>query len=781
MSARAAPSRLFDVARAPLPHALIEFARQAGVSLGGDVASCGRGETGLTGRYSTPAALDRLLRGAPCGYVMLDPATVLIRRAPAPAPIAPPPRKPDAPASIVVVTASRRPEALERSALSVTALDHQELRQSRSHDLSDISVDVVGLTVTNLGTGRDKLLLRGLSDGVFTGATQSNVALYLDDLPITYNAPDPALRLTDIERVEIVRGPQGALYGGGAIGGVVRLLQRQPSTEAFSGSASLEAAGTQRGGESGAGDLMVNIPLLDHRAAVRLVGYSESGGGYIDNPALGLKDVNRTRRVGARLTGVLDLSPVWRLKLGAIDQSVTSTDAQYAIETASPLSRNNRVREPYQNDFDELTASLQGGLGWGELKASVGLIHHQTDTRFDASADAAVFGLPAASPTAYDEHRRINLWVGELTARSHETGRWRWIAGLFAARDEDTITSTVGAPNAITSSYREDRTDERLELAGFGEVTYRPWPALALTVGLRSVQSQISVDSLVRQPSTASAGRAYSGRIAYSGASPKVALAYQYSPQILFYAQVAEGYRPGGFNTGGPAGQAFNASSPGSIQRIFSWDSAWTIEGGMKASLFRHRLTLHIGGYETLWSNIQTDQFSSYRLPYTVNVGDGQIQGLEVEAALRFGERWTARLGGIIASPQLTRELNPNFQSKGDAGLPGVPAQSYNAALSYRRDLGSRIAFTAESRFAYVGRSNLTFDAQTQAGMGGYFTGRLSAGLERGRWRLAAYLDNPGDVRANTFAFGNPFSFPQARQSTPLRPRTFGLSLGADF
>lgn len=780
-AARAAPSRLFDVARAPLPRALIDLARQAGVSLGGDIPSCGRGAVGLKGRYTVTGALERLLLEAPCGFVMLDPTTALIRRNPSlPSSTSAADSPIDPATSTVVVTATRRPEVLERSALSITALGHERLGAAGIHDLSDASVDVVGLTVTNLGPGRDKLLLRGLSDGVFTGSTQSSVALYLDDLPLTYNAPDPGLRLTDIDRVEIVRGPQGALYGGGAIGGVVRILPQRPSTEAFGGVVSVETSETQRGRSSGAAEAILNAPLLAGRGAIRLVGYSEIDGGYIDNAALGQKDINRTRRIGGRLSALLDLSPIWRLSLNGVGQTITSADGQYVTGNGGSLTRKSGLPEAYENDFSEVGLSLQGAMGWGTLKGSISLVRHRTDTHFDASDEALLFDPSAATGGGYDEHRRINLLVGELMARGHDIGRWRWTGGVFLARDEDQIATSVGEPIGATLFYREDRTDERLEVAGFGEVRYQISHRLELTAGARGVVSQISVKSSVSQPSLTLATRAYSGQLTYAGVAPKLALAFQYRRGTLLYVQVAQGYRPGGFNTGVPLGQAFDTPGVAGIQRVFAPDSAWTLEGGVKAGLFDRRVVVHLAAYATSWSNIQTDQFSAFRLPYTVNVGDGLIEGAELETAARLSDRWTLRVGGILADPQLTHERNPNFLSKGDAGLPGVPARSFNVGLSYRREMGWGV-LTADAKFAYIGRSNLTFDAQIRSGMGGYSTGRLTAGMEVQRWRLAAFLDNPGDVRGNTFAFGNPFKFLEERQSTPLRPRTFGMSLVAIF
>jgi iron complex outermembrane receptor protein len=763
----------------PTARALLALAGQAGVSIGGDITGCS-GKGGLSGSYSLDTALDLLLHDSSCTYVLIDARTVLIRRRPLPTIHDKPPVPVQLPE--VVVTAPRRPTLLTNAPLSISVEDGARLSGARLHDINELATDVVGLTVTNLGPGRDKILLRGLSDGGFTGSTQSSVSLYLDDLPITYNAPDPGLRLTDIDRVEIVRGPQGALYGGGAIGGVVRIIPAAPSTAKFAGSASVDVAVTKSGAPSIAGDLMLNIPVLDGRGAVRLAAYSETDGGYIDNPALGLRDVNKTARVGLRLSGVLDLDARWRLSLSGVTQTINTADGQYVTDPAGGLTKSAMLREPYENDFSDISATLQGAFWWGEVKAAVGLIHHRLDTRFDASLGLQLFDPAATGPGAYDEQRRINLAVADLTVRSRDTGRLRWVAGVFLARGEDDIASVIG-PASLGASplYREDRTDERLETAIFAEGSYRLAPRLDLTIGLRTVVSQLAVKSTVTQPALSAATRKFSDRDVFTGASPKIALAYRLARSTTTYVQFAEGYRAGGFNTGGPIGQVFDVPGLGVVQHNFRPDSAWTLEGGVNANLFARRMTLHAAAYRTHWSSIQTDQFSSFRLPYTTNVGDGDIQGVEIEAAARPSADWTVKAGAIFAEPQLALRRNPNFLSNADAGLPGVPSRSFNLSANFRHPLGERLALTASARFAYVGRSNLTFDDQTRAAMGGYVTGRLQVGVETGALRVVGYVDNPANIHGDTFAFGNPFGFLFQGQSTPLRPRTAGLAISADF
>ncbi|HQR90697.1 MAG TPA: Plug domain-containing protein, partial [Caulobacter sp.] len=227
-----------QIAAKPVQAALIDFALQSNLSLGGDLEACRGFAPALFGRMSQKAALDRILTQSGCGFALADPRTILILKVT-------PQRASRAVVEAatvlglgeVVVTAQRYPNLPGRTPYAISVISGTTLQREAFTSLADLSAQVAGMTVTNLGPGRDKILLRGLSDGAFTGQTQSMVALYLDDVPITDSAPDPDLRLADIERVEVMRGPQGTLYGGGSLGGVVRTATRKPDLDRYQANA----------------------------------------------------------------------------------------------------------------------------------------------------------------------------------------------------------------------------------------------------------------------------------------------------------------------------------------------------------------------------------------------------------------------------------------------------------------------------------------------------------------------------------------------------------------
>ena len=265
--------------------ALIDLGLQTNISVLG-TSNCGSGgRTSLSGRFTLDEALARLLSGAPCRYRIVDPQTVRITGEPPlqPPPTPAPPPRPPALVAEIVVTATKRPVAMDRLPAGVSAISGQQIAATGTVDIGRTVGQLAGVLTTNLGPGRDKLLIRGLSDGAFTGRTRSTVGTYLDEAPINYNAPDPDLRLVDIERIEIVRGPQGALYGSGALAGVYRIVTRKPDLQRVAGGVTGYLSTTRGGDQSYDVDGFLSLPIVKDRIAARLVAYGDVQGGYLDN------------------------------------------------------------------------------------------------------------------------------------------------------------------------------------------------------------------------------------------------------------------------------------------------------------------------------------------------------------------------------------------------------------------------------------------------------------------------------------------------------------------
>ncbi|RZJ41944.1 MAG: TonB-dependent receptor, partial [Brevundimonas sp.] len=318
----------------------------------------------------------------------------------------------------------------------------------------------------------------------------------------------------------------------------------------------------------------------------------------------------------------------------------------------------------------------------------------------------------------------------------------------------------------------EVRDDGLEEAAVFGEVSYDLTPSLTLTAGGRFY---IFDYDAVSDVAFRTGQRHFEGARRTTGFSPKLGLDYRAGDHVSVYALISQGHRTGGFNTAGPQSQAF-AGGPSNPAREYEGDTLWNYEVGAKALLWDGRVQARVAAFAADWRNIQSDQFLRNGLSYAVNVGDGDNRGVEIEANWKPTIDLEIRANALLADPRITRP-SAAFNSRGDAGLPGVPSVSANVNMAWRKPIGRGLNGFVEGSLAYVGASRLTFDAERRYRMGDYVTGRISTGFETERWAVVAFVENPFNTAANTFSFGDPFRLPEALATTPLRPRTVGITL----
>jgi iron complex outermembrane receptor protein len=759
--------------------ALIDLGLQANISILGTSACGAGGRVQLSGAYTLEQALDRLLDDAPCRYRIVDTRTVrIIPMLPREASAVPrESARTQTVISELVVTATKRPAALGRLPAGVSVLGRDQIQATRSLDPGFTTGQLAGVLSTNLGPGRDKLLIRGLSDGAFTGRTRSTVSTYLDDTPINYNAPDPDLRFVDIDRIEVVRGPQGALYGSGAIAGIYRIVTAKPDPERFAVGASVGLSTTRGGDASHELDGYLNIPLVKDRAALRIAAYEDVQGGYLDNVNLRIANVDQTRRDGGRAALTVRFSDSWRFDVMLATQHLRSNDTQYVTPDNINGMRSNRVREAHNNDFSLATARIAGDFDWGSVTSTLSYVHHVFSSQYDASA---VFATTGAFPSreselgAFVEATRSNMLVQDLVVRSPGAGRLNWLVGLYAARTLEHSPSelTIPQPGRVGTLYTERRKDKLNELALYGEATYALGGGWTGSLGGRVFESRVrtTADLLINAPYQP---RSYINAKTFNGISPKISLQREFSNGDLIYGLITEGYRPGGFNTSG-------FLPIRAMRETFRPDRLRNYEVGAKIRRLDNRLTVRAAAYYDDWDDIQSDRYRQSGLSYTANVSDARILGLETEVGYEWPFGFALQLNGLLASSR-TRNPNPEFQEPVTRGLPGVPETSGGVLATYQRSLGDDVTLRLIGEAAYIGRADLSFDETLPRKMGHYMRVRLSAEVAKDAWRLAAFVTNPFDDEGDTFAYGNPFSFKEVRQVTPQRPRTIGIRLAADF
>lgn len=754
-------------------------------------SACGPdGRAGLSGRYTLSQALARLLAGAPCSWRIVDAKTVRVtpleRRPQAAGPATPA-------VTELLVTARRRPERLDVLPAGVSVVSGEQLFATGAYDVRDTAGQLVGVLTTNLGPGRDKLLMRGLSDGAFTGRARSTVSTYLDDAPINYNAPDPDLRLTDIERVETLRGPQGALYGSGALAGVYRIVANKPDPERYAAGLSGIASTTEGGSASYVTEGYANLPLANGRAAVRLVAYYDDLGGYLDNVSLRLSNVDSTTREGGRAALRIALSDNWTLDVSAVAQRLQSRDTQYVTQTVTnprAAVRANQVREASSNNFTQGAFTLRGALGGADIAATTSYVQHDFSNLYDASSAASSFDT-GATLGIYSEAARIRRFVQDVLVTSTGSGPVSWLVGAYGSTSVERTPGALDilAPPIAAAAiprlvrvYEEDRRDHLHEIAVYGEAAWRLAPGWTLSAGARGSRSALEVKSTIAgAPPTEPRDIRASSR--FTGFSPKVSLQYEFMDGNLVYALYSEGFRPGGVNS-------TNFLTVNSTRTSYEPDRLQNFELGAKGRFDDGRLVLRGAAFYDLWSNIQSDQYRQNGLAYTANVGDGHIQGFEAEAAYETDFGLSLQANALYSAPKFT-SVNLDFlksQPGGDftktqlgSGLPGAPRWSGGLLARYDRPLAHGFSLRLAAQASYVGPARLSFDPTFSARTDAVWDASLIADLVARRWSAGLFVTNPAGSAGNTFAYGNPFTFGQVRQVTPQRPRTVGVRLSTAF
>ena len=794
-------ARWFNLPAQPLAKALIQFGLQADLSIGyRGLDFHGQKSLALVG-YDTPqSALSRILKDSDFSFEIVDAETIrIVKRGPKPAPArtpapvkvaTPSPPKTDTSDWIgeILVTVTKRPEELQAIPYSAVAITGDDLTDAGASTTRALTSMVAGVTATDVGVGRDKFAIRGLSDSAFSGHTQSTVGLYLDETRVTFNAPDPGLQLVDIDRIEVVRGPQGTLYGAGSIGGLIRIITNKPVLDRFQAFASGELATTESGGPTEATQAMVNIPLVTDKFGLRIVGYGRHNGGYIDDIRLGTKNINRTNIAGGRLTARWDIGSRWSVQSATTYQSIVARDTQYYDASLAPLTRANYVAEPHDNDFFDTSVLINAELPWATLVSSTAYVRQSVHSRYDASlAIPAILGLPVTT-SPFDEYSLYRTIDHETRLSSAPGKRFHWLLGGFISHRDDEYDTDLSLPLAggdLESAYSEHRTDNGDEFALFGEITYDLTDKWSLTAGLRSFHWTLTVTS--QTDGTANIQPAsVNGVNRKNGVTPKAVISFKPKPDVLIYALASKGFRLGGVNVDSPISTGSGEPDEhGATVSNFASDTLYNFELGAKTAWFNHRLIANGAIYYTIWNNIQSDQIRPTGFIYTINAGDAIDYGLELDITARPIDSLELH-GSLFLNNADLSSLLPSLGASNDGRLPGAPAVAFGLSATYNLDFGNGWLGTVSGDFSWTGHSQLVFQHQTNPLVARrYRIGNLRFSLSRGHWHLGLYVDNVANDRSNIFPFGNPFSARDVTQSqtgffqkTPPRPRTFGVRFG---
>lgn len=725
----------------------------------------------------------------------------------------------------IIVTAQKRAQVLIDVPQSITVVAGGTLEQQHANSFQDYLKLVPGLDLDQSRAGEGRLILRGIN----TGGVASTVGVYIDETPFGSSsglvngavlAGD--FDTFDLNRIEVLRGPQGTLYGASSLSGVLRFITNAPSTAGLElrARAGLEAV---KGGDLGYNaDAVLNVPLAP-TVAVRVSGNYRKDGGFIDSIGTGgsdvTKNINGDRSYGGRASLLFKPSDAASFRLTAIGQNIDA-DAPSTIEadpvTLRPL--HGLSQSQFVPQFSNLHYRVYNGtgnfdLGFANLTSSTSYATQKQRERIDftnaleplltAPQEFGGLGLP---PNDFFEAQDTNLKKFTQEVRlSSQTHLADWLVGAyytnekgligqnFVAVEPGTLTPidltpflgplTLGSAT-VTSRYRE--------LAGFADATFHFGPQFDLELGGRYSHNKQSAHETTNGVLAGGANDFPVDRSSENVFTYSVAPKFKPNKNTSIYARVAKGFRPGGPNVL-PGGVPI----PPDVPLIFHSDSVISWEAGVKSESADHRFSVDAAAFHINWKNIQLFTTVS-GFGVNTNGSSAKSDGFEFTAAVRPVPGLTLSANGAYTNARLTGDTPPSVGGRNGDQLPFTPKFTLSLNGDYGWHVSQGVRAHVGASWRHVSGQTATYDIDFVTAYGrqrhvpAYAVVDLNAGVDFGRFDIEAYVKNLGNSHGITSTTALTVFGPTPDTGFPLnpggaigtgiiRPRTVGVSLGVHY
>jgi iron complex outermembrane receptor protein len=723
----------------------------------------------------------------------------------------------------IVVTADRHVGTVQSTPISVTAISGDELQAQGITSASEVGAETPGISEHNSGPGQTEYEMRGISSA---GGTSPTVGFYLDDVPLTPAAQslegkvviDP--NLYDINRVEVLRGPQGTLYGSSSMGGTIRLITNQPDTHEFGASGQVTGSDTQDGGANYGVNAMVNLPLINDHLAIRIVGTDNYTSGWIDRivvspfplPTNGgftrgdvlaapvvadHKDVNWEREESVR--GSVLWQPVDGLTITptVMYQKITQGGPNYVDAPSPGVSYEAHyqpfdINEPYSDTFTLTTLPIKydfDSIEVASITAHYNRNSHLVQDTSEIGQDFldALIGIPGVSyatagPLISYETDHTGQTSEEFRLSSTGSAPLQWVAGAFY-EDYDAhtligtgtpgpaaqalLTSVFGGPSYFNLAFENILK----QYAGFGEVSYQVGP-LKATAGLRYYSYQQN-ETLTPGGGLVTGGAPPEFDAVPSkahGVNPKYNLAYEPNKDLTVYVEAAKGFRPGGVNSPAPVTCPKNALQ-------YDPDSLWSYELGEKARFLDDRVTINSAVYFEDWTNIQQLFTEKCGVVVTSNAGTAHVYGAEMEAAAKLTQKITLS-NGLGLTHAFIAESPPGSAFAAGERVQNVPSVTNTTSIAYTQPVLPNYDLVFRATNVYTGDStDPSFSPITEIPSRDIANLRLGL-VGTNRLSVFLFVDNVTDKRAYLNDPEEIFTFvPSMNRVTTNQPRTIGVQL----
>ncbi len=743
----------------------------------------------------------------------------------------------------IVVTAEKRESTVQKTPISMTAISGDALAEKGISSVEQLVGTIPGVSMRSGGPGETEYEMRGLSS---QGGSSPTVGFYLDETPMSPPANslngkvviDPDLY--DLSRVEVLRGPQGTLYGSGSMGGTIKLVTNSPKLNTFEGSVDTKISGTEGGGANPSVNAMVNLPLISDRAALRVVATEDYTSGWIDRvvvspfpfptsngcPATApgcnagnvgggpvikdYSDVNSERLKSVRASLLIVPADKLSINIGAFWQELrmggfSQYDASSGLApVGGRLAHYQPADEPegFGDTFRLFHVTVSYGFDFADLTSATAYWSRAEYQNQDVTQSTQfVLGLPDFLPTIANETDTSHQFSQEIRLTSTSPGRLQWIGGVFYERMSSTynfsqalpslcdlsVGGCAANPEGIAAIQHNPYTIQ--QNAAFGEVSFAFTDTLKLTAGARyfDFENHLNVFALgFFTPNGNATPYTPSVESRNSGVNPKVNLSYMPSGNLTLYATISKGFRPGGVNL--PAPTTGPDSCLASLQNLglngpvlqYGPDSIWSYEVGEKARSLGGRLTINGDVYYTRWNNIQLSYDPLCGFPFTSNAGTAESYGPELEIAADLGAGLAISLSGAYTHARLV-SANPTSGYVGGSKINNIPAYTESTTLSYTRPLSNAYKLKAIVTNSIVGpQEDIAYTFQQ---LPSYDITNVRLALEASSWTGTFFISNLANKIAalginNT---NTDFNIPDLTRVSTNQPRTYGVELQYRF
>jgi outer membrane receptor protein involved in Fe transport len=700
----------------------------------------------------------------------------------------------------VVVTANKRAEKLQDVPMAVSAVSGEDLKRSGAVSFADYATQVPGLNIISTSQGQTQLVLRGITSG--SGQANAAVSTYINDAPYGSSTVyagggllTPDLDPADLERIEVLRGPQGTLYGANSLGGLVKFVTARPDASHAFGYVSAGYSSVSGGGSGFSQRAMFNVPLIANTLALRVNAYSRKDPGYIDNVATGASRVNEDTVRGGRAEVLWTLVDKVSVSLSALAQNLASdglanTGVDVDPATLRPLYGYQKQARAagtglFKIRYRLYDATVNADLGWAKLVSSSSYSTQKVNTNQDVTAAYGpllnpLFGVDNGG-YAIANPITLGKFTQDLRLQSPEDQTLEWRIGAFYTREHTTNAQRVLGFDAATGAPLDLPPLGSIDVgpgifkewAAYADVTWHVTSQLSILVGGRYSKDRTTFAQTGSGLLVGDVG--FRSRSTDSPATFLFNPSFKFSDDTMAYLRVASGFRPGGANVGVPPGLGAPVS--------FGPDKLTSYELGFKATVLDRRMSFDADVFYIDWSHIQLTSTSG-GFSFLGNGGKARSQG--VEASWKF----TPTRGLVVSAnasytdAALTADTPPGLYGYDGDRLPWVPKWNATVGVDYDFPLGSGWSGTLGGTYNYVGSRRTDFlpVPGPRLTAPSYHGIDLHAAAYYGDWTLQAYaknLTNQRGITSLTSETIDPQGSPFAASYVP--PRTVGINVIYDF